>query len=84
MALHTSSALYLQYAFLPTLLLKCADERGSDGEYGPLPVRGRVRLGPGWRRSVDDILVASGNVGAVARGVEGGHGRGCRGGVKGV
>lgn len=70
----TAGALDLQHALFSSVMLECADERGSDGEDGPLAVRGRAGLGAGWRRSVDDVLVAPCDVGAVAGGVERGHG----------
>lgn len=57
-------------------MLECADKRGSHHEDGPLTVCGRLRLGTGGRRSVDDVLVAAGDVGPVGRGVERGHGEG--------
>ena len=71
---HTSGALNLQDALLSSIVLECADERGSDGEDGPLPVRGRTGLRTGWRGSIDDVLIAPSDVWAVAGGVERGHG----------
>jgi hypothetical protein len=70
---HTSGALNLQDALFPSVLLECADERGSNSEDCPLSVRGRAGLGTGWRRSIDDVLVAPRDVWAVAGGVERGH-----------
>jgi hypothetical protein len=72
----TSGALDLQDALFPSFVLEGADERGGDDKDGPLAVRGRGCLGARGRGSVDDILVAAGDVGAVGRGVEGGHGGG--------
>ena len=80
----TSGALNLEHALFPSFVLESADERGGDDEDGPLTVRGRVGLGACWRGSVDDILVAAGDVGAVGRGVERGHGGGGDGGGGGV
>lgn len=72
----TSCALNLQDALLPPFALECADERGSHGEDGPLPVRGRGCLCAGWRRGIDDVLVASRDVWAIAGRVQRGHGGG--------
>lgn len=80
----TSSTLHLQHTLFSAILLKCANEGGSNGEYGPLAVGWRVCLRPGWRRTVDDVLVAPCNVGAIARGVESGHGGRGAGGVGGA
>ena len=55
-------------------MLKCADKWGSNSKDSPLTICGRARLWTGWRRSVDDILVTSGDVGTVRRGVKGRHG----------
>lgn len=75
----TSGALHFQHALFSAVLLECADKRGSDCEDSPLAVCGRAGLGTRGRRGIDDILVAAGDVGAVAGGVERGHG-GRRGG----
>jgi hypothetical protein len=71
---HTSSALNFQYALLASVALKCADQRGSHCEDCPLTICRRACLGVGWRRSIDDVLVAPGDVWAVAGCVERGHG----------
>lgn len=71
---HTSGALNLQDALFSAVLLECADKRGSYCEDSPLTICGRACLGTRWRRGIDDILVAPGDVGAVAGGVERGHG----------
>ena len=68
-----------EHALFSAILLEGADERGSYCEDSPLPVRRGARLGTRWRWSIDNILVAPGDVGAVAGGVERGHG-GRRGG----
>jgi hypothetical protein len=72
----TSGALHLQNALFSAILLECADKRGSDCEDSPLTVCWRAGLGTRGRGSIDDILVAPGDVGAVAGGVERGHGGG--------
>lgn len=64
----------LENALLAAVLLEGADKRGNDGEDCPLAVGGRAGLGTGRRRGIDDILIAAGDVGAVARGVERRHG----------
>lgn len=67
---HTSGALDLQDTLFPSIILEGADERGSDGEDGPLTVCRRLRLGSRRQRAVDDVLVAAGDVGPVGGGVE--------------
>jgi hypothetical protein len=74
--LHTSCALDLQNALLPTVLLERADERGSYSENSPLTVRGRAGLRTRWSRRVHNVLVAPGDVRAIAGCVERGHGGG--------
>jgi hypothetical protein len=73
---HTSCALDLEHALLASVALESADKRGGHGEDSPLSVCGRGCLGTRGRRGVDDVLVAAGDVGAVAGGVERGHGEG--------
>lgn len=55
-------------------MLERADKWGSNRKHGPLSVCRGLRLGTGWQRSVDDILVAAGDVGPIGGGVEGSHG----------
>lgn len=55
-------------------MLKCADKWGSNSKDSPLTICRRARLGTGWRRSVDDILVAASDVGTIRGGVKGRHG----------
>jgi hypothetical protein len=73
---HTSCALDLEHALLAAVALESADQRGGHGEDCPLSVCGRGCLGALRRRGVDDVLVAPCDAGAVAGGVERGHGEG--------
>jgi len=70
----TAGAVDFEYALLSAVMLERADERGSHNEDGPLGVCWRRCLGSGWRWGIDYILVAAGDVGAVAGRVERGHG----------
>lgn len=68
-----AGSLNLQNTLFAAILLEGADERGSDGEDGPLAKGGRARLGTFGRRRIDDVFVAPLYVWAVARRVERSH-----------
>lgn len=69
-----AGGLNLQDALLAAIVLEGADERGSDGEDGPLGKGGRGSLGVLWRGRIDDVFVAPLDTWAVARCVERSHG----------
>ena len=69
-----AGGLNLEYALLAAIVLEGADERGSDGEDGPLGKSGRGSLRGVGRGRVDDVFVAPLDGRAIARCVERSHG----------
>lgn len=70
----TSGGLNLEDTLLAGVGLKGVRQGRGDGEDGPLSVGGRAGGRARGRRSVDDVLVAAPDRGAVGGGVERGHG----------
>lgn len=71
MVKHTSRALNFQDTLLRTrILLEGVYQRCGDREEGPLGVCWRVGSGSGWRRGVDNALVAGPDGWAIGRRVE--------------
>ena len=69
----TASTLHFQNALFAAIVLESADKRCCYGEDGPLAVRRRSGLETGWRRGIDDVLVAPGDVGSIAGRIERRH-----------